>query len=199
VARLVLQMQLTLDGYVNAHDPDTQWQVWDWGPVWPWDQPLKDDFNATFAAAGGILLSRKIAAEGYLDHWGGQAAAHPDDADYAFARKVVELPKFVVTNGLRESCWDRTSVVNGPFAEAVVRAKDATEGSLLVFGGTSFAAALLEAGLVDELQLYVNPTAVGSGDSIFSAAATPLRFETLDSRAYECGIVVTRLAPRGRR
>jgi hypothetical protein len=45
MSRLVVQMQMSADGYVEAADPAVQWQVWDWGQNWAWDDDLKRDFN----------------------------------------------------------------------------------------------------------------------------------------------------------
>ena len=75
--RLVLQMQMSVDGYVAAADPDLVWQVWDWGDHWIWDDQLADDFNAVFRSIDCILLSRKIAQEGFLDHWTAAAKKFP--------------------------------------------------------------------------------------------------------------------------
>jgi dihydrofolate reductase len=63
---------------------------------------------------------------------------------------------------------------------------------MIAFGGVSFAAGLLEANVVDELQLYVNPCAVSEGRSIFRQAR-PL--QCVDATAYPCGIVVQRYRP----
>jgi dihydrofolate reductase len=62
---------------------------------------------------------------------------------------------------------------------------------LITFGGARFAAALLRAGLVDELQLFVNPAILGSGLSLFEGIAD-LKPELISSRGYACGITVLR-------
>lgn len=192
MSRLVLQMQMSVDGCMEA-DSDVDWQVWDWGDRWPWDERLKRRFNARFDDVGCVLLSRKMAEQGYLDHWGRAARTHADDPHYAFARRVVMAPKVVLTDKLATSRWDGATLARGGLAHEVNVLKRQTAGSIIAFGGVGFAAALMAAGLVDELELFVNPTAVGAGRSIFGDAATRLRL--LDSAAYDCGIVVNRYAP----
>ena len=191
---LILQMQMSVDGRV-ASDDDAPWQVWGWGDDWRWDAALQHDFDATFAGVGAILLSRPMLEQGYLDHWArmaGVLAAHPHGG---FARRIGELDKFVLSGVLSDapaaSRWPRTTLLRGPMPEAVRALKRRASGSILCFGGTGFAASLVQAGLVDEYQFYVNPTAVGSGDSIFRGT-TPLRL--LESTAYACGIVRNRYA-----
>jgi hypothetical protein len=35
--KLILQMQISVDGFVSAANRDLQWQLWNWGEQWPWD------------------------------------------------------------------------------------------------------------------------------------------------------------------
>ena len=193
--RLIVQMQMSIDGYVSSDVPGAQWQLWDWGPDWPWTPDVRARFNALFASAGGILLSRPMAQEGYLDHWRRTAEAHPDDPDYAFAARIGQLPKFVVTHGSQGTSWPRTTVLTADLSDALQEAKRAVKGDLICFGGAGFATALLDDGLVDELQLYVNPRVAARGASIFSEARVTDRLTLLDATATACGILISRWRP----
>ena len=197
--KLILQMQMSLDGYVAAAKPDLGWQVWGWGDHWPWDERLRRDFNRVFETVGCILLSRKMAQEGYLDHWGRAARKFPADPDYAFAQRIVEVDKVVPSSRLTQSRWERTVVAGGGLEEEVRALKRRRGGDIISFGGVGFASALTAAGLVDEFQFFVNPTAVGDGDSIFRDAQQGTRLRLLRSDAYACGIVVNRYAPLAKR
>ncbi|CAN7158093.1 dihydrofolate reductase family protein [Variovorax sp. LjRoot84] len=194
--KLILQMQMSVDGYVAAANPALAWQVWNWGEGWRWDEPLKKDFNAVFDVIDCILLSRKMAQEGYLDHWGRVAQNHPADPHYAFARKIVETNKVVLTSKLKASKWDRTEIVRGSMVDEVNALKRRPGRNIIAFGGVGFASSLVAASLVDEFQFFVNPTAVGSGRSIFEDARTGgPQLQLIGSASYDCGIVVNRYAP----
>ncbi|KAF1071673.1 MULTISPECIES: dihydrofolate reductase family protein [unclassified Variovorax] len=193
--KLILQMQMSVDGYVSAAHAHLDWQLWGWGDPWPWDERLKQDFNTVFDSVGTILLSRKIAEEGYLDHWGRAAQRFPADRHYAFAQKIVNADKVVLSNKLEASRWERTAVVHGDLAEAVETLKRQEGGDILSIGGVGFASALVEAGVVDEFQFFVNPAAVGGGLSVFNDRSKGHRLALLRSDAYECGIVVNRYVP----
>lgn len=191
--KLILQMQMSVDGFVGAADPGLSWQVWGWGDHWPWDARLKQDFNAVFQAIDCILLSRKMVEEGYLSHWGSAARKFPADPHYAFAQRVVEVEKVVATDKLEASRWERTRIARGGLAREVRALKQETGRDIICFGGAGFASALVAEGLVDEFQLFVNPSVVGQGLSIFRHAPQGLRL--IGSTAYDCGIVVNRYAP----
>lgn len=195
MGRIVVQMQSSIDGFVGSDDPSSQWALWNWGPHWPWSADLRAQFNETFAGAAGILLSRPMAEEGYLDHWQRVAADNAKDPDYAFAQRIGRLPKFIVTGQAVDRSWPRSTVISGSFVEAVTRAKESAEGTLLCFGGAGLVTGLLGAGLVDELQLYVNPGIAVAGQRIFGDLSAAARFTLLDATPTDCGIVVVRWQP----
>jgi len=193
--KLVVQMQMSADGYVSAADPGLGWQVWNWGDDWTWDDPLKAEFNRIFESIDCILLSRKMAEEGYLTHWGKAAQKFPANPHFAFAKKIVDTNKVVLTNKLRASKWERTRIANGELAAEVNAMKNEPGRDIIVFGGVTFASALVRASLVDEFQFFVNPTAVGRGRSIFPSKRHEESLKLRDARPYACGIVIQRYEP----
>lgn len=80
--------------------------LWGWVGDCPWDTELRRDFNLFFQAIGTILLSRKMAQEGYIDHWAKAAQRFPQDSFYAFARRITEIPKVVQSSRLEDCRWE---------------------------------------------------------------------------------------------
>ncbi|MDP9881704.1 dihydrofolate reductase [Variovorax boronicumulans] len=193
--KLIVQMQMSVDGFVSPAYGDLDWQLWGWGDRWRWDAALKRDFNAVFAGVDTLLLSRKIIEEGYLDHWGRAATRFLANPDYAFAQRIVEARKVVLTNKLQASRWERTDIARGAMADEVNALKRQPGQDILTIGGVGFASSLTSAGLVDEFQFFVNPTAVGAGRSVFHDTRHGHALRLLGSTAYDCGMVVNRYAP----
>jgi len=188
--KLVLQMQMSVDGFVGANQ-NHPWQLWEWGDDNAWDEELKQDFNAVFETIDTILLSRKMAEEGYLTHWGNAAKKYPQDRFYAFAPRIVEAQKVVASDKLKTSPWERTQVVSGDLSREVNLLKQSKGGNIAVFGGAGFASALIAAGLVDEFQLFINPAVLGAGRRIFDRGGF-CRLKLIGSKAYASGMVVNR-------
>jgi dihydrofolate reductase len=193
--KLILQMQMSVDGFVGAED-DHRWQLWEWGDDSAWDDELKQDFNAVFENIDTILLSRKMAEEGYLNHWGKAAAKFPKDRFYAFAQRIVEAQKVVLSDRLKATRWERTTIASGDLPREVTRLRAGEGGNIAVFGGAGFASALIAAGLVDEFQLFINPAVLGAGRRIFGQGGFS-RLKLIGSKAYASGMVVSRYAPAG--
>jgi len=191
--KLILQMQMSVDGFVGASE-DHRWQLWEWGDNIGWDEDLKRDFNTVFAGIDTILLSRKMAEEGYLTHWGNAAKKFPHDPFYAFAQRIVEARKVVPSDRLKASRWERTTVVSGDLPREVEALKAGEGADIAVFGGAGFASSLIAAELVDEFQLFINPAVLGAGRRIFDQGGFG-KLRLLGSKVYACGMVVNRYAP----
>jgi dihydrofolate reductase len=89
-------------------------------------------------------------------------------------------------------------VAKGGFVEEVNTLKRSPGGDLITFGGVGFASSLVAAGLVDEFQFFVNPTAVSEGYSVFHQPREGLGLELVRSDSYSCGMVVNRYTPKAR-
>jgi dihydrofolate reductase len=196
--KVILQMQVSVDGYVARSGEGPHWQVWDWGPHCPWDDSLKARFNAVFRDIDTILLSRKILEGGYLDHWSQFARDYGDNPDFAFAQRIVEARKLVFSKTLRETQWPGTELARRPLAKEVEALKAESGRNVIAFGGAGFASTLIANDLVDEFQFYANPIALHEGVSIFGTRGIDSNLELLEAEAYPCGVVVNRYSPRGR-
>ena len=82
---------------------------------------------------------------------------------------------------------------NGDLVDAVKQLKSQPGKDIVVYGGATFVSSLIEHGLIDEMNLFVNPVAIGSGMQVFKGK-TPLKLAA--STAYPCGIVVNSYLPR---
>jgi dihydrofolate reductase len=196
--KLILQMQVSVDGYVGQAKRDPSWQLWDWGDKCPWDEKLQKEFNQFFVEADTILLSRKIVEGGYIDHWTETAKKHPRSATFAFAQRILAARKIIFSKTLKTSPRPEAELAEKPLVETVDDLKSQNGKNIVAFGGAGFASELIANDLVDEFQFYTNPIALHEGLSIFAKKGIDQDLELIDANAYSCGIVVAKYAPRGR-
>lgn len=187
--KLKLQVQISVDGYIAANKDQTDWLVWAWGPQWIWDQELQKYFIEMTSSVDCVLLSRKMAEEGFIGHWA-RVAANPDDPQFPFAKKIADAHKVVFTKTLKKSAWDNTKLATGDLVAEINKLKNQEGKDIIVYGGASFLSSLIKAGLVDEFQLFVNPAALGSGKPIFNGLESKLGLSLVKAQAYECGVAV---------
>ena len=79
-----------------------------------------------------------------------------------------------------------------PLVEAIQELKQQDGKDIIAYGGAGFVTSLIENSLIDELNLFINPTAVGEGLTIFSGKTS---LELDNSTRYGCGIVVNKYVP----
>ena len=182
--KLKLQMQITDDGFVAGPEGQLDWMTW--GEA----GRLIAFINQLIDTSDTILMGRKMTP-GFVNYWEG---VKPDDPQYDFAQKMVNTPKVVFSRTVSSLEGKNVRVENRPLVEAINDLKSQPGKDLLVYGGASFVASLIENGLIDELSLFVNPIAITEGMRIFPAR-TPLAL--VGSVAYENGKVVNTYKPRG--
>jgi dihydrofolate reductase len=114
--KLKLITQLSLDGFVADAYEKTDWMTWNWGPDWRWDKELKRDFNTLHASIDSILLSRKMAEEGFIGHW--TEVAKQAETEYEFARKITAASKVAafVTSLIKTRMIDEYCLLINPTA-----------------------------------------------------------------------------------
>jgi len=183
--KLKLQMQITVDGFVAGPEGQLDWMTWEM------DEQLISFINHLTDTSDTILLGRKMT-EGFIKYWE-DIVTRPDSPEYEFARKMVDLSKIVFSKTVTKVEGQNVRVENGPLAETVNSLKSQTGKDIVVYGGAGFVASLIENHLIDELNLFINPIAIGNGLRIFKER-TPLQLTK--STAYASGIVVNTYGPR---
>ena len=180
--KLKLQMQLSGDGFVAGPNGEMDWMNFNW------DDKLKTYITELTDSTDTILLGRKLA-EGFIPYWK-DAASKKDDPQYNFAKKMHEYPKVVFSKTLTENNWENTTIEKDKSAITKLKNKDGKD--IIVYGGAGFVSSLINKDLIDELYLFINPTAIGEGLSIFKQRK---KLKLVESVAFDCGIVLLKYEP----
>ncbi|TAE29443.1 MAG: dihydrofolate reductase [Cytophagales bacterium] len=175
--KLKVQMQTSVDGFVAGINDEMDWLTFDW------DQALKQGVANIMEPVDTILLGRKLA-EGFIPHW----ASEPEYEDPISIKWMNEMPKVVFSTTLTQIEWPNTRLAVGELTDEINKLKSLSGGDLIAYGGATFVASLLKAGLVDELNLFVNPVALGKGKSIFGLLENPQQLKPICTKFFSCGI-----------
>lgn len=180
--KLKLQMQISIDGFVSTGPNDEQrWVTWAWKEIEPYVLALHD-------SADTQLLGRKLGAD-FIPYW--QEAVKDTGAEmHELAKRTVAMKKVVFTHTLEDVAWPNSSLAKGDLREEVNNLKNQAGKDILVVGGSSFVSSLIEANLIDEFHLYVNPVALGKGEPIFDKVKPPYALKLVKSVAFNSGLVL---------
>ncbi|MCB0516796.1 MAG: dihydrofolate reductase family protein [Chitinophagales bacterium] len=181
--KLKLQVQISVDGFISGQNGEMDWLCY------PWTDDIQDYVNEITEPVDTILLGRKLA-EGFIPHWQ-NVANNPQDPDYKGGLIFTATPKIVFTKTIRKSLWDNTAVANGELADEINKLKNQDGKDIIVYGGGTFVTSLINAGLIGEFHLFINPTVIGNGMTIFKGIDKNLNLKLKLVKQFDCGIALT--------
>jgi dihydrofolate reductase len=183
VAKLIYSAIASLDGYIEDEDGKFDWAA-------P-DEQVHAFVNDLEQPVGTHLYGRRMYE--VLVAWETMDDPDPVMRDYAEIWRAAD--KIVYSRTLAAASSARTRIERDFDPEAIRQLKATADRDLAV-GGPTLAAEALRAGLVDEVQLFINPIVVGGGKpALPDAVRVPL--ELIDERRFDSGVVYVRYGTRG--
>jgi dihydrofolate reductase len=80
--------------------------------------------------------------------------------------------------------------------EEIANLKKQNGKDIIVYGGAGFVSSLIKEGLIDEYHLFIHPTAIGDGMTIFKSLGRTQKFSVIQSRFYSNGVTVLSCDPK---
>jgi len=176
VRELVLQMGISIDGYVSG------------GP--------EQDIGSGEAEHPDVV-ARKLAWITRAGLHGMGRVTYEEMSGFwptstgEYAKPMNEIPKVVFSKTLTEADWPTTTIATGELEEEVAKLKAEPGDDIIVYGGYTFAQALTRANLVDEYRLVTRPVALGSGEPMFKNLPVGRRLELTEVTPYPDGTVIS--------
>jgi dihydrofolate reductase len=181
--KLKLQVQITVDGFISGQNGEMNWMCF------PWSEDIISYVREITEPVDTIILGRKLA-EGFIPHWE-NVVKNPSDPEFEGGVKYTTTPKIVFTKTIEKSIWNNTEIANGELVEEITKLKNKNGQDIIVYGGGTFVTSLINAGLIDEFHLFINPTAIGSGMTIFRGLDKNLNLKVKNVQQFDCGITLT--------
>ncbi|MER2133887.1 MAG: dihydrofolate reductase family protein [Arthrobacter sp.] len=151
-----------------------------------WQAAFADAESGSAIMAGinqmdALLLGRRTY-DIFAGYWPQRGNSNP------IAEKFNAMDKYVVSRTLDGADWEGTVVLSA--AEDAAALKDRHE-DIHVVGSGALAGALLAAGILDRLNLFLYPVTLGSGKRIFAGGAgVPAAFTLAENpQAFPSGVV----------
>jgi dihydrofolate reductase len=183
--KLKLQTQVTVDGYMAGPSGEMDWMSTQWS------DDVATYVNRLMADVDCILLGRKLA-EGFIPHWASRPEYEPETAvDF-----MNNTPRVVFSNTLTDSPWDNAVIARGDLGEAIDELKARPGGDIIAYGGGQLVSSLIEHELVDEIHLFVSPTAIGAGMAVFGHPDSYRRFRLAAATPFDCGMLALHFQPQ---
>jgi len=173
---VVYSLTASLDGYINRADGTLDWISTDPG------MPPEQFFREKFSAFDAVIIGRKSYDTMRAMPGGG---AYPGMKNYVLSR--------IIAPGQRNGF----EFISGDLKAWVEELKNAPGKKIWLSGGGELARSFLEAGLVDEIEIAVQPILLGKGVPLFPGPFPESKLKL--ERAERLGTAVVQLAYSVRR
>lgn len=161
--RICYAVAMSLDGYVAGPNGESDWIIMD----------PEIDFGALMSRFDTVLMGRKTfeAAQAY----GGGASS---------GTKSV-----VVSSTLRPEDYPGVTIIKDNLKEKIARLRAESGKDVWLFGGGVLFRSLLDAGLVDTVEVGIIPVLLGGGIPLLASPAKQTKLKLTRHKVYKTGIV----------
>jgi dihydrofolate reductase len=169
--KLIESTLVSLDGVIESPE---RWAIFDEEATQRSMQEL-DNYDA--------FVMGRVTYERFRENWS-SSGGNP------YLDRISAMPKYVASRSLTEVTWNAT-LLGSDVVAAIEQLKAQPGKDLIKYGNSRLDATLLRAGLVDELQVWIMPVVVGSGQRIFDGVETSsLKLALTDVNKLHNGSVV---------
>ena len=135
-----------------------------------------------------VMLFGRVTYDSFAGAW--PAREEAGEADAVMAKHLGDVRKIVASRSPLELTWRNSEQLQGDLVEAVTALKqDPSVGRIALSGSVSVVRQLLDAGLLDELHLFVHPATAGSGLKVFEDGGPARYFRLISARPFATGVV----------
>jgi dihydrofolate reductase len=173
--KIVAALQVTLDGLIEG--------PLDWVANWGDQFGLTSEVDACLLGGGmyggyeRYWTSILADPRGVLDFTGRK----PTSEEIDYAAYADRTPHYVLSRTLQQTSWHVATILRD--LKEVDALKRLPGRAIHALGGAGLVSSLMNAGLVDELRLIVNPIVLGRGKRLFGELSGPHRLRLLGSEA----------------
>ena len=179
--KIFLLMNTSLDGYYEGPGHDISWTKADF-----------EAFSPEQAEEVDTLLFGRKTYELMKSFWPTpQAEANAPE----IAKFMNQKLKIVASHKPFEPGWNNVTVISADVAGAVKKLKEQPGKTIAIFGSNNLCVSLMQAGLVDEFQIIVNPVALGEGTPLFKGLPGRAELTLTQTRRFKSGAMMLTYEP----
>ncbi len=135
-----------------------------------------------------VMIFGRVTYDSFAGAWPARETAGGEDA--TFARRLGDVRKVVVSRRPLTFTWRNSEQLQGDLIEAVRALKsDRSVKRIALSGSVSVVRQLLDAGLLDELHLFLHPATAGSGLKLFEDGGPARHLKLVQAQPFSTGVV----------
>jgi dihydrofolate reductase len=157
------------------------------------DDEIHQHYSDLLRSAGTVLYGR-ITYQ-LMEYWP-PIVKNPtgNKATDEFAVVIDNIPKIVFSRTLKNVQWKTAKLAKKDITEEVLELKQQAGKDILV-GSPSLIVELTQLNLIDEYQLGIQPTVLGSGLPLFKNIHDRVNLKLLKTKIFSCGAIMLYYEP----
>jgi dihydrofolate reductase len=181
--KVILAMQMTLDGLIEGPKGELDWAAKEDVEAW------QDHFDL-MQSVDTLLLGR-VMYPGFEKYWLA-APTNPSSTknEIEYARLADRIQKIVFSRTLEKVEWKTTRIAKDHIPEEIQRMKQQPGKDMVLLGGAGLVSTFVNLGLIDEYHLIVNPLILGGGKPLFKDVKERHNLKLINSKTFQSGKVV---------
>jgi len=135
-----------------------------------------------------VMLFGRVTYDSFAGAWPAREAA--GEADAPMAKRLGDMRKIVASRTPLSLTWRNSEQLQGDLVETAKGLKaDPAIRRIALSGSVSVVRQLLDAGLLDELHVFVHPATAGSGLRLFEDDGPARHFRLISVKSFATGVV----------
>lgn len=187
--KIIAALQVTLDGFIEGPNGELDWAMTD-------DEGTWNDMFEMLESVDACVLGR-VMYPNYEQYWRAILAdltgilpfsgKAPAKNEIAYARFADKTPHYVLSRKLESVDWATTRIIRD--LEDIRKLKQQPGKNIYAVGGATLVSNLMNAGLIDELRLRVNPLILGGGKALFKDVKERHTLKLIQTKPFKSGKV----------
>ncbi len=187
--KIIAALQVSVDGFIEGPNGELDWAMVE-------DEETWRDIFEMLESVDTCILGR-VMYPGYEQYWL-VVLANPNGIlplsgkiatknEIAYAHWADRIPHIVLSKTLDKVAWKTTRIVRD--AEEIRKMKHQPGKDMYVVGGAALVSSLMNLGLIDEIQLRVNPLILGGGKALFKDVKERHMLKLIEAKPLKSGMV----------
>lgn len=171
--KVILDLAVTLDGFIEGSNGETDWCIMD------------DDMNFDgFLATIDTIFYGRVS----YDTWGNfQPDTNASQTKLKLWQSVHSKKKYVFSS--QDRIDEKATFIGLDIAKNVAEIKQQNGKDIWLYGGASLIKTFIQLGLIDTYRISIHPTALGNGKPLFEKLKERLNLKFIKANIFKSGVV----------
>jgi dihydrofolate reductase len=177
--KVILNLAVTLDGFIEGPNGEVDWLVRDE------EVDFGDILNEILSDKDAIFYGRVC-----YDKWGNSQPNENASQKIKDAYKLMHSKQKFVFSKTKKDDNTNALFINSNIKERVLEIKEQSGKNIWLYGGAKIATTFLNLDLIDEYRLAVHPVILGKGKPLFQNIEDIHKLTLINAKGYKSGVTL---------